>query len=590
MHKWRNIPAVWKATPLFLLFFWLALNSMVWDSPTMDEQNHLARGIAFLRSGGDSRLSLEHPPLINSLSALPLLTLPDVVVPFDHPSWSEMSPPDTYWYVFAEQFLWQANHDVTRMIFLGRLPVVFLTMGLALVGFHFARELWGGSAGLLALFLLLFEPNILAHGRLITTDLGGALFSFLSIYLWWRLWQTAVWRWRRWLWAAVALGLAFGSKLSTLGFLPILGLLAVLPLYPSPPGPYWQIAGRRVGQLGTAVLLALLVAWAIFGFEWGPFRFPSETLQFLNSASGPMPTFWAGLDQILNVSRGGRAAFLLGEFSDQGFLLYFPIAFLVKTPLIILIALPITAILLLWRPQTRRQALYLLIPALYYFALSMWSGVNIGYRHLLPMLPLLLVLISGIVSGVQVSGDQGSSVRLQRKRNTDYRLPITDYRSRFTVHGLRITLFALPLLLFLETLAIHPHYLSFFNVAAGGPDNGPRLLSDSNVDWGQDLRRLQLWMAENEVDSVKLGWFGTAVPTYYGLQYEPMPGFPRPEFYSLWSSPPFDPAQPEPGVYAISASSLWESHWEHRHVYPWFRAREADDRVGYSIWIYRVIE
>lgn len=580
MTKWRSIPAVWTAVPLILLFFWLALHSMALDSPTMDEQNHLARGIAFWRSGGDPRLSLEHPPLVNSLSALPLLTLPNVVVPFDHPSWVEMSPPDIYWYVFAEEFLWHANQDVTRMIFLGRLPVIFLTIGLGLVGFHFARELWGDGAGLLALFLLLFEPNILAHGRLITTDLGGALFSFLALYLLWRLWQTKGWNWRRWLWVGVALGLAFGSKLSTLGFLPILGVLALLPLYPSQPDPYWQVAGRRVMQLGTAVLLSLVVTWAIFGFEWGPFRFPSEALQSLNSTSGPMPTFWAGLDQILNVSRGGRAAFLLGEFSDAGFPLYFPVAFLVKTPLAILIALPIAAIVLLWQRQTRQQALYLLIPALYYFGLSMWSGVNIGYRHLLPILPLLLVLISGLVAGGKwlVAGGKSSEK------------PITDYRARFTDYGLRLTAYALAAILLLETLTIHPHYLSFFNVVAGGPANGPRLLADSNVDWGQDLRRLQIWMAENEVESVKLGWFGTAVPAYYGLQYEPLPGFPRPEFYSLWNSPPFDPAQPEPGIYALSASSLWESHWANKTVYPWFRAREPDDRVGYSIWIYRVIE
>lgn len=594
MATWHRIAAICTAVPrqllavpLFLLFFWLALNSLVLDSPTMDEQNHLARGIAFLRSGGDPRLSLEHPPLINSLSALPLLTLPTVVVPFAHPSWADMSPPDIYWYVFAEEFLWHANQDVTRMIFLGRLPVVFLTMGLALVGFHFARELWGKWAGLLALFLLLFEPNILAHGRLITTDLGGALFSFLAFYLLWRLWQAAGWNWRRWLWAGIAIGLAFGSKLSTLGFLPIWGVLAVLPLYPPQPGPYWQIAGRRVVQLATAVLLSLLITWAIFGFEWGPFRFPSETLQFLNSASGPMPTFWAGLDQILNVSRGGRAAFLLGEFSDQGFLLYFPIAFLVKTPLAILITLPIAATVLLWQRQTRRRALYLLTPAVYYFVLSMWSGVNIGYRHLLPMLPLLLVLISGLAVGGRW---QVASGRWQRKPITDHRSPITDYSLRLTNYGLRITLVTLPLLLLLETVTIHPHYLSFFNMAAGGPTNGPRLLSDSNVDWGQDLRRLQMWMAENEVDSLKLGWFGTAVPAYYGLQYEPMPGFPRAEFYSLWTAPPFNPAQPEPGLYAISASSLWESHWANKTVYPWFRAREPDDRVGYSIWIFQVIE
>lgn len=580
MTKWRSVPVVWTAVPLILLFFWLALHSMALDSPTMDEQNHLARGIAFWRSGGDPRLSLEHPPLVNSLSALPLLTLPNVVVPFDHPSWVEMSPPDIYWYVFAEEFLWHANQDVTRMIFLGRLPVIFLTIGLGLVGFHFARELWGDGAGLLALFLLLFEPNILAHGRLITTDLGGALFSFLALYLLWRLWQTKGWNWRHWLWVGMALGLAFGSKLSTLGFLPILGVLALLPLYPPQPGPYWQTAGRRVMQLGTAVLLSLVVTWAIFGFEWGAFRFPSETLQFLNSTSGPMPTFWAGLDQILNVSRGGRAAFLLGEFSDAGFPLYFPVAFLVKTPLAILIALPIAAIVLLWQRQTRQQALYLLIPALYYFGLSMWSGVNIGYRHLLPILPLLLVLISGLVAGGKwlVAGDK-SSEKLT-----------TDYRARFTDYGLRLTAYSLAAILLLETLTIHPHYLSFFNAVAGGPANGPRLLADSNVDWGQDLRRLQIWMAENEVESVKLGWFGTAVPAYYGLQYEPLPGFPRPEFYSLWNSPPFDPAQPEPGIYALSASSLWESHWANKTVYPWFRAREPDDRVGYSIWIYRVIE
>lgn len=572
MAKWRSktIPLTWAAVPLLLLFFWLALNSMVMDSPTMDEQNHLARGAAFLHSG-DPRLSLEHPPLINTLSALPLLTLPDVTIPFDDPSWTDLSPPDIYWYAFADQFLWHANHDVTRMIFLGRLPVIFLTMGLALACFHFARELWGRWAGLLALFLLLFEPNIMAHGRLITTDLGGTLFSFLSIYLLWRLWQTAVWHWPRWFWAGIALGLAFGSKLSTLGFLPVLALLAILPLYPSPVSSYWRTAGQRVVQLGTAVLLALVITWAIFGFEWGAFRFPSETWGFLNNTSGPMPTFWAGLDQILNVSRGGRAAFLLGEFSDQGFLLYFPVAFLVKTPLAILIALPLAIVTLLWQSQTRRQALTLLIPTVYYFALSMWSGVNIGYRHLLLIVPLVIVLISGLVA----------SGRWQITNSTNH-------RSHIVRRALRYTAVALAALLLLETVAIHPHYLSFFNAAAGGPKNGPRLLADSNIDWGQDLLRLQVWMSENEVNSVKLGWFGIVDPAYYGLNYEPLPGFPRAEFYTLWDSPPFDAAAPEPGIYVISASSLWESHWGQKTVYPWFRAQEPDDRVGYSILIYRV--
>jgi hypothetical protein len=108
------------------------------------------------------------------------------------------------------------------------------------------------------------------------------------------------------------------------------------------------------------------------------------------------------------------------------------------------------------------------------------------------------------------------------------------------------------------------------------------------VDWGQDLLRLREWQEENGVESLKLGYFGSADPAYYGLKFEPLPGFPRPEFISLWNNPPFNPLAPEPGIYAISASSLWESHWQYKNVYPWFRNREPDDQIGYSILIYEV--
>ena len=335
---WRRgfvVLAIW-------LFFFLALDSLVHDSPTMDEQNHLARGAAFIKTG-DPRLSLEHPPLVNSLSSLPLLTLPELQLPLDHPSWTQLQPPDIYWYVFADQFLWEVNLDVARMIFLGRLPIVFLMLGLALVGFHFARSFWGRVSGYLAFFLLLFEPNILANGRLITTDLGGTLFITLALLLVWRLWMAPGWAWRRWLSAGLGLGLAFGSKLSMLSFVPILGVLALLPFFNVEVRP--QVGQRRRGivrrlvQLGGAGLVSVLVVWAIFGFEWGTFRFPSEAFAFLNRFRGPMPTFWAGIDQIVNVSRGGRMAFLLGESSDQGFWQFFPVAFLVKTPLVLLVGL-----------------------------------------------------------------------------------------------------------------------------------------------------------------------------------------------------------------------------------------------------------
>jgi hypothetical protein len=153
-----------------------------------------------------------------------------------------------------------------------------------------------------------------------------------------------------------------------------------------------------------------------------------------------------------------------------------------------------------------------------------------------------------------------------------------------TSHSLVLLVLALGVLL--PTLWLHPHYLSYFNLLAGGPANGASILADSSNDWGQDLLRLQDWMAENEEETIKLGWFGTADPAYYRINFEPLPGFPRAEFLALWANPPFNPENPEPGLYAISASSLWESHWEARHVYAWFRAHEPTDRIGYSIYIY----
>lgn len=565
MIRLLRCPKSWLATPLILLSFFLMLDSMVADSPTMDEQNHLARGLAFLRTG-DPRFSLEHPPLVNSLSALPLLTLPDIRLPTDHPSWERAEG----WYEFADLLLWQYNHDVERMIFLARMPILFLTIGMALVGYRFALELWGQASAWVAFFLLLFEPNIIAHGRYTTTDVGGTAFLLLAFFLLWRLWQVEEWAWSRWLLAGAGLAAAFGSKLSTLAFTPIMALVAVLPLHgKAQTGMRWQPVGRRLLQLFTAGMLSLVLLWAIYGFQWGPFLFRSPSLSALNAVKGPMPTFWAGIEQIVGIAGGGRGnAFLLGKFSDQGFPAYFPVAYLSKTPLPILVLLPIAVVFLLKEKSTRRKALFLLLPALLFFLLSMQSKLTIGYRHLLPIVPLLILLIGGLARIIPRPGRALPPV--QRLRAAAFYL---------LVAGVLVS-----------DILIHPHYLSYFNAAAGGPENGYNILVDSNIDWGQDLLRLKRWMAENQVPEVNLAWFGSADPRYYGIQYRPLPGLGRGEFFHLWWDVPFNRENPEPGVYAISVSNLWELplRVEEKSVFAWFRAHQPDDRIGYSIFIYRV--
>ncbi len=438
------------------------------------------------------------------------------------------------------------------------------------------REKCGAvSASYLVFLLLLFDPNILANGRYSTTDIGGTLFAFLATFLLWRLWQVPGWDWRRWSWAALGIGLAFSSKLSTLLFAPIWAVLALLPLYGSRQPEPLRAAAQRLAQLLLAGFAALFVLWFIYRFEWGHFLFLDERLSGMNKLQGPMPTFWSGIERVILLSSGGRPGFLLGQFSNQGFPHYFPVVLLVKTPLLTLALFIMAAIILVGLRRTRQKAIFLLIPMAAYFVISMFSALNLGYRHLLPILPFMYLLIGGLAS---------KTVRAWAWRH--FGNPRESHEDLSRVPLIAILLLLLSLILI--DLWMHPHYLSYFNLAAGGPLNGDQIVVDSNIDWGQDLLRLQQWTEDNAVDRIKLGWFGTADPDYYGLNYEPMPGFPRPAFLSQWTNPPFDPTAPEPGIYAISASSLWELPLAEKNVYPWFRDREPDDRIGYSILIFEV--
>jgi hypothetical protein len=525
----------------------------------MDEQNHLARGLAFLRTG-DPRFSLEHPPLINAISALPLLTVEGIRLPIDHPSWNQPQG----WYIFAEQLLWEYNEDVSRMIFLARIPIVFLTLALALVGYRFSLNFWGPTAALFSFLIILFDPNILAHGRYTTSDIGGATFLLLCMFALWRMWRAETGGLKLVIVGGITLGLALGAKMSNLVFVPIFAVMALLPIY----GGQWSGAKalKRFGIFAMAVLISLGVLWMIFAFERGPLNFSPFGLSLFERLSLPMPTYWNGVGQILQISGGGRPSFLLGKFSTQGWWYYFPVAFMVKTP-VLLILLVVVAVFLLLRERTYRgRAIFLLGPAAGFFLISMISALNIGYRHLLPMLPMLYVLVGGLALLATVSRFGSIAGRL----------------------ALRILLIGALVSIILVDTIIHPHYLSYFNVVSGGPNNGHRILVDSNIDWGQDLLRLRQWIDNNDVERIKLSWFGTADPEYYGIQSDPLPGLTH--HFDLWWNVPFNPSAPEPGIYAISVSNLWEIPLEDKTVFRWFREREPDDKVGYSINIYFVGE
>jgi hypothetical protein len=524
------------ALVLLMLSFGLALTSAIQKSPTMDEQNHIARGAAYLGTG-DPRLSIEHPPLVNVLSALPAHLLLDLRLPLD--GWWEAGE----WYHFADNFLWRVNQDPDRIVFLARLPIIGLGLMLAALVFRWASARFGPWGGLLAAAFCALDPNILAHERLSTTDVGGTFFVFLAAYAFWRMLRRP--SASRILWAGLALGLAFAAKLLALLFGPILALAILLDAIPSGPGRICRLLSR-LGILLVMTLLALLVVWAAYRFQVGPLE--------EGSISVPAPPYVQGIQAILNFASGGRPGYLLGQLNTEGWWYYFPVAFAVKTPLATLAGLLIATLAMMRRPS--RDDLFILLPSLLFFLILTTARLNLGYRHLLPILPFLAVHLA----------------RLVRLRASPY-LPV-----------------ALVLWLALATVCVYPHFLAYFNPIGGGPENGWRILADSNVDWGQDLKGLRVWMDREGVGRVRLSWFGSAYPEAYSIVYDPLPGVGFGSHFELWSDPPFTRDAPEPGIYVISANNLVGIALPDPDLYAWFRTRPPDDHVGYSLLIYQVTD
>lgn len=547
---------------LLMLTFALALTSAVQKSPTADEQNHIARGAAYLGTG-DPRLSVEHPPLVNVLSALPAHLLLDLQLPLDE--WWEAGE----WYHFADNFLWHANSHPDRIVFLARLPIIGLGLILATLVFRWADERFGPWGGLLAAAFCALDPNVLAHTRLSTTDMGGTCFIFLAAYALRRAARLDVQPpkarprifWTRLLGSGLAFGLALSAKLSSLLFIPIFSLILLIDALISERDRLAELK-RHAALLGFTVLFGLLVVWATYGLQIGRLTEGSPLV--------PTPSYLQGIRAILNFSAGGRPAYLLGRYNQHGWWYYFPVAFAVKTPLATLLALIFSTLAACMSIppavgcRLQRNDVWLLLPPLLYFLASMTSSLNIGYRHLLPMLPFLAVHIA----------------RLTQLTN----LPI--YQFTNTLH--RLLPIALAIWLAVSTIAIYPHFLATFNLIGGGPEKGWRVLADSNVDWGQDLLGLRRWMAQEGIEQVRLAWFGSAYPEAYDISYDPLPGVGFPSHFELWSDPPFDPQDPEPGIYVISVNNLLGLNLPDPDLYAWFRARPPDAKIGYSLFVYEV--
>jgi hypothetical protein len=519
-------------------FFAQCVTSMVNESPTVDEQAHLMRGYVYLELG-DLRFKIGHPVLANAFSAIPVWALMDVDIPLDQPSWQAAN-----WSVFADRFVWQPDNPVSEMFLLGRLSTVGLGLAGAALLFRWARQWSGARAGVIALVLFVFDPNVLAHSRLVTDDVAVMVFGLACAYGLWRTMVTG--RARFVLLSSVMLGLAEGAKYSALVLLPALALL----------GLTWgfRYGGRTLracwrGGLVVLVVvgLAALTLWAGYGFQVGPL------MEAPLGIPVPAPDYVDDLLWQLRYSDRPHAAFLMGRLSSTGWWYYDLVALSLKSSLA-LVPLFGLGMYVSWRSRWRSWELALPVGLL--LAAATYSRLDIGVRYLLPLFPFLYLFVGQI-------GWAPTRVRL---------------------------VLLVPLLAWVVagTAAVAPHYLAYFNELAGGPSGGYRYLVDSNLDWGQDLPGLRAWqMAQDDAD-LKLSYFGTAHPSYYDLDFEPLP---------MWDAAPeqgspfartYYPRAPAPGIYAISVTALQGIGLSDPDTYAWFREQEPLTTIGHSIHVYRV--
>ena len=525
----RLLLALAAAILLAAAFVQMALASR-FASAVVDEPAHLTAGYLSL-ARGDRTINREHPPLIKDLAALPLLALRPVL-----PAIEPGSPPpgsEDFEFDYARRFLYRAN-DADRLLAAGRLPVMILAVFLGAIVFVWAREVAGIAGALAALALYAFEPNILAHGRLVTTDLGAAAFCLAA------LWTLRMASRSGSMIAASACGVLSGcallSKFSTLLLLPLGALLVILdraaagapPSDPAIPGARARPSLPRLAAIGAVILAA---AWLVLiaGYRFDGLPLPRLYLEGIDIA------------RVKNATVEGPS-YLLGAISKDGFWSYYVVALLVKSPIPLLLLGGAGMVLGAARRTLRREAIWIVVPAAAWIgAMTVLTRAQIGLRYVLPVTPLLCV--AGGIAGAALLERPG---RLRRG-----------------------VLAALLLWQAGAAARIYPYHLAYFNEIAGGPSRGWRWLVDSNLDWGQDLVGLERWLEERGSPPVNLFYFGTADPDHYRIRRHPY-------------------GAARPGLFAISATHLVGVYLPDRDYLSEFRALRPEARIGYSILVYRL--
>jgi hypothetical protein len=554
----------------FILIFAIQLalisraNTITWDEP-----DHIYSGYMSWR--GDFGLNPEHPPLVKFVAALPLLPM-QLNVP-------EMQdrPYRLQAVLGGRDFIF--HNDADKIVFRAQMAASLFTLLLLVIAFLAAREMFNTTAGFLALGLLVFDPTLLAHGALVTTDAAQSCFLLASIYGFYRYVQSP--SAGRLMIPGIAAGLALASKHSAVLVFPMLLILAGVEIFRQEPANSGSqpSAGKRAARHVTALaiigLMSVAILWAAYGFRYAARESGLQLNPPMEAQLGKVPSptqakilcefarfhllpesYIYGFAHVL-FSADDFNSYLFGTSYPHAVWFYFPAAMLVKSSLTFLILLAISVwVIASGRLRMRRELAFLLIPPLVYLAVSMKSGMNIGIRHILPVYIFLAILIAG-----------AASVLIKDSRRWRY---------------------AVVLLLLFQAISVtraFPNCIGYGNEAFGGPKNVWRYVSDSSADWAQQLHAVKRYTDERHLQNCWFVYFGTGVIDF---DYYKIPCKLLPTIESIWLGTLSDATATIDGPVFISAVNLtgFEFGPPPLNPYEQFKTLKAADAIDSSVFVY----
>lgn len=497
---------------------------------TYDETVHLASGFSYLRTGRYVMNIMDHPPLSEMLSALPTLGLKPQGFT-GHPYFANFMP-----YHYGDLFLYHNSVPAEKLLNTAR-GFTFLVWTALFAGllWLFASRLESRAAGAFALCAFAGMPVFISNDALVTTDAAAAAFYFASFALGWLFTAAPAGEkggraGRPRLLAAlagVAAGLALVSKFSMFIVPPLVAAfwLADNHFWPRRKLP------ALLGYLALYAAACLLVVALVYKFDLG--------------------LYWEGLSATLRRLETGRSSFALGRHSLQGVWWYFPAALLLKTPLLVLLAAGAGAWGLL--KKFRRDYLWLLLPPALFFAASLTAKVQIGYRHIMPVMPFLAALAGVALARVYASSRRGAWLAS-----------------------------VLAALIPVSALTAHPHYLAYFNQLSGGPANGYKYFVDSNLDWGQGVKQVAAFLKPRGNPPLVFAYFGVARPEAYGINYTPLGLVSNAELRGTGA----EVCGMKEVLLAVSATNLQGTYYPDKKTFDWLKGRAPVFTAGYSIFVY----